>query len=56
MQKSWREDEDKLTFILLSADMIEEGKSELESMIGEYALKVKNTNYALKFDQSQKPF
>ena len=34
MQKSWREDEDKLTFILLSADLIEEGKSEIKSMIG----------------------
>ena len=34
MQKSWREDEDKLTFILLSAQMIEEGKTELEAMIG----------------------
>jgi len=38
MQKSWREDEDKLTFILLSADLIEEGKSEIESMIGDVNL------------------
>ena len=34
MQKSWRHDEDKLTFILLSVDEIEQGKSEIEAMIG----------------------
>lgn len=38
MQKSWREDQDKLTFILLSAQMIEDGKTELEAMIGDVNL------------------
>ena len=39
MQKSWRDDEDKLTFIILSAKMIEDGKSEIEAMIGNFTPK-----------------
>jgi len=38
MQESWREDEDKLTFIILSAAQIEDGHTELESMIGDVNL------------------
>merc|ERR1711892_1435804 len=35
MQESWRNDEDKLTFIVLSAQDIEDGHGELEVMIAE---------------------
>ena len=38
MQQSWREDEDKLTFIILLASDIEDGHSEIDSMIGKYYL------------------
>lgn len=38
MQESWRDDADKLTFIVLSAEKIEEGKSEHDSMIGDVNL------------------
>ena len=36
MQKSWREDEDKLTFIILLAEEVEKGISELHAMIGKF--------------------
>ena len=36
MQESWREDDDKLTFIVLSAQDIEDGHGEIDSMIGKY--------------------
>uniref|UniRef100_A0A914DE62 N-acetyltransferase domain-containing protein n=1 Tax=Acrobeloides nanus TaxID=290746 RepID=A0A914DE62_9BILA len=35
MQKKWREDEDKCTFIILSKQLFEETQNELESMIGD---------------------
>merc|ERR1711937_554239 len=35
MQESWREDEDKLTFIILLASDIEDGHPEIDSMIGD---------------------
>ena len=34
MQESWREDEDKLTFIILLASDVEDGHPEIDSMIG----------------------
>ena len=34
MQESWQNDEDKLTFIILSAQDIEDGHGEIDSMIG----------------------
>ena len=38
MQESWREDEDKLTFIVLSAKDIEDGHNEIDAMIGDVNL------------------
>jgi len=38
MQESWRNDEDKLTFIVLSAQDIEDGHGELDAMIGDVNL------------------
>ncbi|VDD87031.1 unnamed protein product [Enterobius vermicularis] len=35
MQKSWREDEDKCTFILLSRKLLDGGSDEVSSMIGD---------------------
>ena len=37
MQESWQNDEDKLTFIILSAQDIEDGHNELDAMIGNFA-------------------
>uniref|UniRef100_A0A0M3HUT0 N-acetyltransferase domain-containing protein n=1 Tax=Ascaris lumbricoides TaxID=6252 RepID=A0A0M3HUT0_ASCLU len=38
MQRSWREDDDKCTFIILSRALIDEGYDELSSMIGDVNL------------------
>uniref|UniRef100_A0A915CBD8 N-acetyltransferase domain-containing protein n=1 Tax=Parascaris univalens TaxID=6257 RepID=A0A915CBD8_PARUN len=38
MQRSWREDDDKCTFIILSRSLIDEGYDELSSMIGDVNL------------------
>ncbi|MFH4975809.1 hypothetical protein AB6A40_002518 [Gnathostoma spinigerum] len=35
MQKSWREDDDKCTFIILSRSLLDEGHDEIDSMIGD---------------------
>ena len=42
MQESWREDDDKLTFIVLSAQDIEDGHGEIDSMIGKYLFSFAN--------------
>ncbi|RCN43839.1 acetyltransferase, GNAT family [Ancylostoma caninum] len=38
MQQTWRADEDKLTFIILSRAMVDNGSTEIESMIGDVNL------------------
>eukprot|EP00055_Hartaetosiga_balthica_P010898 m.47926 g.47926 ORF g.47926 m.47926 type:complete len:173 (+) comp7367_c0_seq1:191-709(+) len=38
MQKSWTEDGDKCTFIILQRSLLEEGKEEIEAMIGDVNL------------------
>ncbi|XP_068155460.1 alpha/beta-tubulin-N-acetyltransferase 9 [Drosophila tropicalis] len=35
MQRSWREDNDKLTFIVLSADLYAQSKDEIAAMVGD---------------------
>ena len=45
MQESWQNDEDKLTFIILSAQDIEDGHNELDAMIGNFALDLDFTQW-----------
>ena len=54
MQESWRDDDDKLTFIVLSAQDIEDGHGEIDSMIGKFTTFFVNflpiiNNYSFEF-------
>ncbi|CAJ0597520.1 unnamed protein product [Cylicocyclus nassatus] len=46
MQRTWRTDEDKLTFIILSRSMTDNGSDEIESMIGDVNLFIQSEESA----------